>query len=178
MIPVIDDIGDGGGDVVACSFPSSHLYPLGPYRQANTAVWTKVRCRLDKNLLTAGQLDTGRTAFDALHATPDQICLTDELRDELRARMVVDVRGFADLFDFSAIEDRDAIRHRQRLRLVVCHKDDRQLEPPMQVPDVQLHLFAQLLVQRAERLVHQDHFWLEDQGTRQGNPLLLTAREL
>ena len=41
-----------------------------------------------------------------------------------------------------------------------------------------LHLVLTLRIQRACRLVQQDHLWLADQGPRNRNSLLLPAREL
>ena len=48
----------------------------------------------------------------------------------------------------------------------------------VQMLDLELHLLAQLLVERAERLVHQQQWRLEDHGARQRNALLLAAGEL
>ena len=51
-------------------------------------------------------------------------------------------------------------------------------EALLEVLDLELHLLAELPVERAERLVHQDQPGLEDQGAGQGHPLLLAAGEL
>ena len=48
----------------------------------------------------------------------------------------------------------------------------------MQAPDLELHLLAQLLVERAERLVHQHELRLEHQRARDRDALLLAAGEL
>jgi hypothetical protein len=44
--------------------------------------------------------------------------------------------------------------------------------------DFVLHLLAQLLVERAQRFVHQHEFRIEDQSARHGHALLLTAGKL
>ena len=44
--------------------------------------------------------------------------------------------------------------------------------------ELDLHLPAQLEVERAERLVEQQHLRVVDQGARQRHPLLLAAGEL
>ena len=44
--------------------------------------------------------------------------------------------------------------------------------------ELDLHLAAQLEVQRAERLVEQQHLGAVDQGSRQRHPLLLATGEL
>ena len=48
----------------------------------------------------------------------------------------------------------------------------------VQVLDLELHLLAQLLVERAERLVHQKQRRLEHDGAGQRDALLLSARKL
>ena len=48
----------------------------------------------------------------------------------------------------------------------------------MQMLDLVLHGLAQLLVQRPQRLVHQDQLGLEHQRPGQRHPLLLAARHL
>ncbi len=44
--------------------------------------------------------------------------------------------------------------------------------------DLDLHMLAQLLVERAERFVHQDDRGLVDEAAGKGHALLLPAREL
>ena len=51
-------------------------------------------------------------------------------------------------------------------------------EPLVQVPDLVLHVLAQLLVEGAERLVHQHELGLEDQRPGERDALLLAAGEL
>ena len=48
----------------------------------------------------------------------------------------------------------------------------------MDMLDLELHLFAQVLVQRAEWLVHQHQFGFEHQCTGDGHTLLLTSGKL
>ena len=84
----------------------------------------------------------------------------------------------ADLLQPTAIEHADAIAHHQRLVLVVRHVDDRDAESAVQMLDLDLHLLAQLLVEGAERLVHQQQRRLEHDGAGDRDALLLSAREL
>ena len=69
-------------------------------------------------------------------------------------------------------------RHRQRLALVVRDVDEGHAELPVQLLQLDLHVLAQLLVERAERLVHQHQLRLEHQRARQRHALLLAAGEL
>ena len=89
-----------------------------------------------------------------------------------------DLVGRRELLDRAVVEHRDAVRHGQRLGLVVGDVDDGDAEPLVDVLDLELHLLAQLLVERAERLVHQHELGLEDQRAGKRDALLLAAGEL
>ena len=107
-----------------------------------------------------------------------QIDLADEVGDEARARALVDLGRRADLLDPALVHHGDAVAHRQRLFLVVRHEHQRDAEPPLQLLQLELHLLAQLAVERAERLVAQQHARLDHQRARERHALLLAAREL
>ena len=102
----------------------------------------------------------------------------DELRDEARRRRVVDDLRRAHLFEPALVEHADAVAHRQRLVLVVRDEQERDAQTPLQRLQLALHLLAQLQVQRAQRLVEQQHLRLADQRARQRHPLALATREL
>ena len=86
-----------------------------------------------------------------------------------------------DVLDHSArprAHDEDAIGEEQRLVDIVGDEDRgcRNL-----APDVEQHLLhhaARLRIERAERLVHQEHPRLVDQGPRDLDPLLHASRQL
>ena len=90
----------------------------------------------------------------------------------------VEVLGRGELLDAAVVEDRDPVGHGQRLGLVVGHVDHGDAEALVQVLDLELHVLAQLLVEGAERLVHEDQLGLEDEGPGEGDALLLAAGEL
>ena len=77
--------------------------------------------------------------------------------DEIGARALVDLLGRVDLLDHAAVHDRDAVRHRERLLLVVRHVDERDPDVALDVLQLDLQALAQLQVERAERLVEQQH---------------------
>ena len=56
--------------------------------------------------------------------------------------------------------------------------DDRDPEMFLDVLDLDLQLFAELLVERAQRLVHQHENRVEDERPRERDTLLLPARQL
>ena len=58
------------------------------------------------------------------------------------------------------------------------HINNGDAKPVMQMFDFKLHMFAQLFVKRPQGFIHQDQIGFKYQGTRQGNPLLLSARKL
>ena len=58
--------------------------------------------------------------------------------------------GGGDLFDLPRTHDRDAIRHRQRLFLVMGDEDCSETQSFDQLPKLDLHRAAQLCVEGAE----------------------------
>ena len=76
------------------------------------------------------------------------------------------------------MEYRHAVRHGQRLALVMRDEHDGNAQRLLQMLDFNLHPLPQLLVQRAKRFVHQYEFRLKHQRARQRHALLLATREL
>ncbi|MNG93382.1 hypothetical protein D3C79_523480 [compost metagenome] len=76
------------------------------------------------------------------------------------------------------MEHRHPVRHGQRLALVMGHVDHGDAQALVDVLDLHLHMFTQLLVERAERFVHQHQLGLEHQRPGQGHALLLATRQL
>ena len=74
--------------------------------------------------------------------------------------MVVDFERHADLLQDAVVEDRDAIGHRHGFALVMGHVDHRHAELAMNPLELELHLLAQVLVERAERLVEEEYIGL------------------
>ena len=108
----------------------------------------------------------------------EAIVLADEIGDEGILRRFIQRLGGCQLLDDAVIEDRDAVRHGQRFRLIMGHIEHGDAEALVDALDLELHLFAQILVQRPQRFIHQHQLRLEDQRTCQGDPLLLPAGEL
>ena len=97
---------------------------------------------------------------------------------KLRSRALVDIGGRLDLDDLAVIEDGDAIGHRQRLALVVGDEDEGDAELFLQRLQLFLHLLSELEIERAERLVEQQHLGSVDQRAGERHALALTAGEL
>ena len=82
------------------------------------------------------------------------------------------------LLDPAPVHDGDPVAHGQRLLLVVGHVDER--DPDLLLERLQLDLerLSQLRVERAQRLVQQQHRRVQDERPGERDPLLLAAREL
>ena len=91
---------------------------------------------------------------------------------------LVDLDRRAELLDAAVVEHGEAVAHRQRLLLVVGDEDEGDPDLALDPLELELHLLAQLEVERAERLVEQQHLRLVDDRARQRDPLALAAGEL
>ncbi len=79
----------------------------------------------------------------------------------------IELLGRVDLADPAAGHHRDTIRQRQRLALVVGDEDGGDAELALDLLDLDLHRGAQILVERRERLVEQQHLRLDDAAPAQ-----------
>ncbi len=102
----------------------------------------------------------------------------DEARDENVGRQLVEVGRRSVLLDPPGVQQHHAIGHGHRLDLVMGDVDHGDPERALQVADLPAHLLAQLGVEIGERLVHEAHRGLGDDGASEGDPLLLPAGEL
>ena len=102
----------------------------------------------------------------------------DEIGDEARIRLLVDLLGRADLHDLAVVEDGDAVGHGQRLALIVGDEDEGDAERFLQRLQLFLHVFAQLQVERAERFVEQQDFRPVDERPGERDALALAAGKL
>ena len=112
------------------------------------------------------------------HARAHEIRDAEEVGDECRLRALVDVARRAELLDPAARHHREPVRHRQRLLLVVRDVEEGDADLALDRLELDLELAAELRVERAERLVEQEHRRREHERARQRDSLLLPAREL
>ena len=92
--------------------------------------------------------------------------------------MQVDVGLRADLFGMAGIHDHDPIRDGKGLGLVVGDIDRSLASPALQVEDRVLQGIAEVLVERREGLVEEQHARVGGEDSRQRDALLLATREL
>ena len=102
----------------------------------------------------------------------------DEARDEQVGGPGEDRVRARDLLDPAGAHDRDPIRHRERLELVVGHDHGRLVEALQDLLDLAAHGLAQLHVEPRERLVEQEADGVADDRAADRDPLLLALGEL
>ncbi len=107
-----------------------------------------------------------------------QVADAEEPSHEAGGRAFVQALGVAQLLVAAATHDRDAIGHRHRLFLVVGHVDEGDPHFLLDPLELYLHLLAELQIQRAERLVEQQHGRPVDEGPCERHPLRLAAGDL
>ena len=115
----------------------------------------------------------------AIAVRPEQqIRAAQERGDEPRAGPLIQRARLADFLQPPAVHDADAVRHAEGFVLIVRHEHRRDADGALNLADRAPQLFADLRVERAERLVEQQHARLVRQRASERDALLLTAREL
>jgi hypothetical protein len=102
----------------------------------------------------------------------------EEAHDEAVRRALVKVPRRAHLLDVAVVHDGDPVGDVHRLLLVVRDEHGGDVNLVVQPPQPRAQLCAHLGVQRAERLVEQQHARLDGERTRQRHALTLAAAEL
>ena len=103
--------------------------------------------------------------------------MANEVGDETRAREVVDVGRLIHLLDATVVHHRDPVRQRERFGLIVRHINERDADFLLQVDQLDLHFLAELGIERRERLIEQQHRRMRHECARDGDALLLAARQ-
>jgi hypothetical protein len=134
-----------------------------------------------RELADAGRLEgevLGPHRDIAAGAVVEEVHVAHELRDEPVLRAVVHLGGRVGLLELPPAHDHDPVGDRHRFLLVVGDEEDGDLQLHLDALQLLAHLYADLRVERGERLVHQQYLGLEDQGPGDGHALLLAAGEL
>ena len=108
----------------------------------------------------------------------DRVRDADEVGHEAVDRSLVELGRLALLLDPPVVHDDDDVRHRQRLLLVVGHVHERDPDLLLERLELELHLLAQLEVERAERLVEEEDGRVVDERPGERDTLLLAAGQL
>ena len=99
----------------------------------------------------------------------------DELRHEQVDGMLIDVVGQPDLLQDAVVHDGDPVGHGHGLDLVVGDVDGRGFVLDVNVLQLGPHLLAQLGVERADRLVHQQRLGPAHERSPDGDALHVAA---
>ena len=108
----------------------------------------------------------------------EQVDVADEVGDVARVRLLVDLGRRRHLDDPAVVHHRDPVGDGHRLLLVVGDDDEGEAELLLEVDQLELRLLAELLVERAERLVEEEHLRLLGERAGERHALLLAAGEL
>ncbi len=109
---------------------------------------------------------------------PEAVRLADERHDELVRGGVVELARAGDLLDATLVHHDDAVGDLHRLFLVVRHEHRRGVRLLVQPPQPDAQLRAHARVERAERLVQEQHLRFRSERARERHALALPAREL
>src|SRR5262249_52541953 len=134
--------------------------------------------REDADLLGPKARPLGRSAVTGSEGWGKHVRGSNKIGDEARLGLLIDTRGRVDLDDLTVVENGDAIGHRQRLPLIVGDEDESDAKLLLQRLELLLHLFSELEVESAERLVEQQHLRVVHERARKSHALALTAGKL
>ena len=93
------------------------------------------------------------------------------------AGTVVDLLRRAELLDHALVHDRDLVGHRHRFELIVGDVDRGRLDAVVQLAQLADHEVAELGIERAERLVHEEGHRPADDGAAERDALAVAAGE-
>ena len=151
---------------------------LGPQADAHALAGAAPRARRGRS--RSARPPTARPCASPSRSSValEVVHVADEVGDERGGRPVVDLRRRGELVDPARVHDGDAVGHRHRLLLVVRDHDEGDADVALDPLELDLHRLAQLEVERAERLVEQQHLRLHDQRAGERHALLHAAGEL
>src|SRR5690606_21330874 len=134
--------------------------------------------RNHRGRLSCGQGNRSRRPGTGADFAGKHVRLAKEIRHEGCRRRVVYLFRCADLLNGTGIHDHYAVRHGQRLFLVVRNEDGGNAGLALDFLDLDAHFLPHIGIEGRKRLVKEKHLRLENNGTREGNALLLPARKL
>ena len=179
VVAQINEFSDGGVKAVGAAYRAlTQHHPLRADGQRGRLAGLAHAHRAGRDTAAASQARLAEIAVHMFDGAGNGVALADKARDKAVYRRFVQRFRRVDLLDFALVEHRHAVRHGQRFGLVVgdVHHGDAQVF--VNVLDFQLHMLAQLFIQRAQRFVHQHQLRLEHQRPRQRHALLLAAGHL
>ena len=120
----------------------------------------------------------GEVDLAAFQPAVEEVHLPQELHHELGARVVEDLVRRADLLDPALVHHQHAVGQFQGFVLVVGDEDAGQMDLVVQAAEPLPQFLPHPGVERAERLIQQQHFRLDGQRPGQRHALPLAAGKL
>ena len=108
-------------------------------------------------------------------ATLKEVDGSHEIGDEFCLRILVDVERRPNLYDLAVIHHADARGQGHRFSLVVSHDDERHPQTLLDGEELELRMFAQLPIKRAERFIQKQQLGALYERPCQRDPLPLAA---
>jgi hypothetical protein len=149
--------------------------PLRPDREADRAAGRALGGRAGDAGLARGQAHPRGGAVALQHLAFQEVGLTDEVGDEVGGRVLVDFGRAADLENLSGVHHGHAVRHGQRLALVVGDEDEGDAGLVLNALELDLHVLAQFEIERRERLIEEQHLGPVGECASECDALLLAA---
>lgn len=107
--------------------------------------------------------------------TRKEIGLPDKVGDEVGFGVIIEIVDGAELFDFTFIHQGDPIGHDERFLLIVGDKNEGDAEFCLQIFQFDLHVLAELGIERGEGFVEEEDLGAADEGAGEGHALALSA---
>src|SRR5262245_43508968 len=154
-----------------------HAHVLGPHRDFDRVARRDAIGDPQRERPAAVELDLAPAARDGGNPARQEAHLAHEVGDDAVRGPRVDLARRAVLLQPAAIDDRDLVRERQRLALVVRDIDEGDAGAALELLELRAHTLAQLGVEVGERLVEQQDARLDDEAARECHALLLATAE-
>ena len=111
------------------------------------------------------------------HRSAEDVALADEICHKRIGWFVVDIGRRSYLLDFSLAHHHDGVAQGQCFFLVVGNIYEGDSQTIVHLLQLQLHVFSHLEVECSQRFIEQEYFRLVDDGTGDGDTLLLSTRK-
>ena len=109
------------------------------------------------------------------HRSGKNIALPNKISNKTVGRLIIDFLRCAHLLDLTILHHHNLIRHRQRLLLIVGHKDKSNTNFLLNPFQLILHLFTELKIQSRQRLIQKQNLRFIHKSSCNRYSLLLSA---
>ena len=149
----------------------SNLYVFGTHDDVYGLVLFKTAVQASKGLAA----ETHQSVVG--HNPREDVAFPDKVGNEGVFGFVINHFGGADLLNGTVRHNDDCVRHSKRFFLIVRDVDKGDAKPFVHGFELELHFLAHFKVECTEGFVEQEDLGFVDDGARDGDTLLLTARK-